>query len=56
MANYQHTDYATTYFPHKIPTLIRGEPIYKDLKRVKMELRANASSIDSELGGVIMAT
>ena len=51
MANYQHIDYATTYFPHKLPTLTRGEPTYKDLKRVKMELRANASSIDSELGG-----
>ena len=51
MTQIQHVDYASTYFPHKTPTLVRGEPSYKDLKRVKMELRANASSVDSELGG-----
>ena len=57
MTQFQHVDYASTYFPHKTPTLIRGEPTYKDLKRVKMELQANASSVDSELGGgAIMAT
>ena len=47
----QHIDYVTTYFPHKVPTLIRGVPTYKDVKRVKTELRANASSVDTELGG-----
>ena len=46
-----HVDYVTTYFPHKIPTQIQGEPSYKDLKRLKMELRANASSVESNLGG-----
>ena len=47
----QHVDYVTTYFPHKIPTLVRGEPSYIDLKRIKTELRANASSVESDLGG-----
>ena len=44
-------DYATTYFPHSSPTPIRGEPSYKALKKLKNELRANASSVDSDLGG-----
>ena len=47
----QHVDYVTTYFPYKIPTLVRGEPSYNDLKRIKTELRANASSVESDLGG-----
>ena len=44
-------DYATTYFPHNSPTPIRGEPTYKSLKKLKSELKANASSVDSDLGG-----
>ena len=44
-------DYTTTYFPYSSPTPIQGEPTYKALKRLKNELRANASSIDSDLGG-----
>ena len=47
----QHIDYVSTYFPHKVPIPIRGEPTHKDLKRLKTELRANASSVDSTLGG-----
>ena len=44
-------DYAHTYFKYPIPTLITGEPTNKSLKRLKNELRANASSVDSNLGG-----
>ena len=44
-------DYATTYFPYSSPTPIQGEPTYKAIKRLKNELRANASSVDSDLGG-----
>lgn len=44
-------DYAATYFPYKTPTPINGEPTYKSLKRLKNELRANASSVDTDLGG-----
>jgi hypothetical protein len=44
-------DYATTYFPHSTPTPIRDEPTYKALKKLKSELKANASSVDSDMGG-----
>ena len=44
-------DYASTYFPYPKPTPIQGEPTYKALKRLKNELRANSSSVDSDLGG-----
>ena len=38
-------------FQYSTPTIIRGKPIHQDLKRLNTELRANASSIDSDLGG-----
>ena len=44
-------DYASSYFKYKTPTSIRGEPPHKTLKRLKMELQANASSIETDLGG-----
>ena len=44
-------DYAATYFLYPKPTPIQGEPTYKALKRLKNELRANSSSVDSDLGG-----
>ena len=44
-------DYATLYFKYKIPTRINSEPTYQSLKRLKTELRANASSVDTDLGG-----
>jgi hypothetical protein len=44
-------DYASTYFPYPIPTPIQGEPTYKSIKRLKNEIRANASSVDTDLGG-----
>ena len=47
----QHVDYVTTYFPHKMPTKIQGEPKNKSIRRLETELRANASSVDSPLGG-----
>ena len=44
------TDYAASYF--KYPTLnsINGGPTHKLLKRLKTELRANASSVNTDLG------
>ena len=38
-------------FQYPTPRIIRGEPTHQDLKRLNTELRANASSIDSDLGG-----
>jgi len=44
-------DYASSYFKYKTPTPIRGEPTNKTLKRLQMELQANASSVETDLGG-----
>ena len=45
-----HVDYAQTYFKYKTPTKIQGAPSYKTLKMLKRELRANACSINTDLG------
>ena len=44
-------DYASSYFKYKTPTPIRGEPTHKSLKRLKIELQANASSVETDTGG-----
>ena len=44
-------DYVAVYFKYSIPTPITGEPTHKSLKPLKTELRANASSVDTNLGG-----
>ena len=44
-------DYAASYFKYKTPTPIQGAPTKKTLKRLKQELQANASSVESDLGG-----
>ena len=44
-------DYASSYFKYKTPTPIRGEPTNKALKRLKLELQSNASSVETDLGG-----
>ena len=44
-------DYVASYFKYKTPTPIQGTPTYKALKRLKAELRANASSVETDLGG-----
>ena len=44
-------DYALSYFKYKTPTPIQVTPTNKALKRLKRELRANASSVESDLGG-----
>ena len=49
-------DYAASYFKHKIPTPIRGEPTHKALRRSIKELRSNASSVETDLGGAITVT
>ena len=47
-------DYTQNYFKYPSPTPIAGEPTNKSLKRLKNDLRANASSVESDLGGGIM--
>ena len=51
MSNSRHVDYVNTYFPHPVPTKIEGEPSYKTLTTLLNELKSNASSVDSDLGG-----
>ena len=46
-----NVDYAATYFKYPVPSPINGEPTNKTLKRLKTELRANGSSVDTDLGG-----
>ena len=43
-------DYQSFYFKYKIPIPIHGVPTYKALKQLKMELQANASSVETDLG------
>ena len=40
-----------SYFKYKTPTPIQGTPTYKALDRLKAKLRANASSVETDLGG-----
>ena len=44
-------DYAGSFFKYKTSTPIQGTPTNKTLKRLKADLRANASSVESDLGG-----
>ena len=44
-------NYVTSYFKYKTPTPIHGTSAKKALKRLKAELRANASSAEADLGG-----
>ena len=44
-------DYAASYFKYKTPTPIRGVPTHKIIKRLKLELQANGSSVETDLGG-----
>jgi hypothetical protein len=40
-----------TFFQHKVLTKIHGKPTYESLQQVMTELKANASSVPSTLGG-----
>ena len=44
-------DYAASHFKYKTPSPIHGAPTNKPLKRLKAELRENASSVEANLGG-----
>ena len=47
----EDVNYVDTYFDHKKLTPISGEPTFQTLKDLKDELRANAASVPSDLGG-----
>ena len=42
-------DYTTSYFKYTTPTLIRDKPTNKALNRLKTELRADTSSVESDM-------
>ena len=44
-------DYVTTYFEYPTLTKVHGEPTYEPLKEMKNQLKANGSSVTSDLGG-----
>ena len=40
-----------TYFQHKVLTKVHGKPMYETLQVLTTELKANAGSVPSTLGG-----
>ena len=44
-------DYVDTYFEFPTLTKIHGEPTYFQLKELKNELKSNATSVTTDLGG-----
>ena len=46
-----NTNYKETYFLHKEVTKIHGEPTYETIHRLHKEIKANAASVPSNLGG-----
>ena len=46
-----NVNYTATYFKYPVPSPINGEPTNKTLKRLQKELRANSSSVETDLGG-----
>ena len=44
-------DYIGTYFQYKTLTKIHGEPTYETLQEIKDQLKTNAASVSSSLGG-----
>ena len=44
-------DYINTCFAHPVLTKITSKPTYSSLKILKDELKANAASVPSDLGG-----
>ena len=46
-----NVNYATLYFKYTVPTYINCESTNKSIKRLKTEIRANANSFNTELGG-----
>ena len=51
MPTFGAVNYAASYFTYKTPTPIHGTRTHMALKRLKQELRANSSSVESNLGG-----
>ena len=46
-----HVNNKDSYFENPVLTAIRGEPTYETLHHIKNELKSNASSVPTTLGG-----
>jgi hypothetical protein len=44
-------DFKSTYFQHSSLTKVYGEPTYQSLQKIYQEIKANATSVTSSLGG-----
>ena len=44
-------DYASSYFQYPVLDKIHGKPTYETLKKLKKQLKSNAQSVESSLGG-----
>ena len=51
MTSTSSVNYKDSYFGHPLLTMIRWEPTYETLHHLKNELKANASSVPTTLGG-----
>ena len=51
MTSTSSVNYKDSYFENPVLTAIRGEPTYETLHHLKNELKANASSVSTTLGG-----
>ena len=48
---FSHTDNVTTNLPYPTVTKIEGRPSYVTVSELKRQLKANSSSVTTELGG-----
>ena len=51
MPTYTPIDYANAYFPTPLLPKIVGQPTFEKLRELKKALKANAASVQSDLGG-----
>ena len=51
MTSSSSVNYKDSYFEHLVRTVIRGEPTYETLHHLKNKLKANVSSVPTNLGG-----
>ena len=52
MTSTSYVNYKDSYFENPVLTTIRGEPTYETLHHLRSELKANAISVPTTLGGV----
>ena len=51
MTSNSNIDYVKTNFEYSVLTKVNTSPTYESLKKIKNELKANAATVPSDLGG-----